>query len=312
MLAMREVRSFTQRGSVPGVTIVVSFTLVLISIVVLVAYVHHIANSLKVDSIIKSVGEETRGVLETLYPEDMSGASVREDEIGGMVVSDRAGSIFRVDHEALVALAQSAGVTLEMTRGVGAFVPEGAPIVRYGDGGELDSNAVRRAVAIGPERTMDQDGAFGVQTLVDIAERALTDSFNDQTTATQAIDRLHDLLRQLATRRFPTGRFTDGEGIVRLIVPVLGWDDYVALAFDSVCLAGEASPSVLRRIREALEDLMTVAPPDRRRPLESRLRSLRDQQKRLSSGDPSHAEHKDGGDGARHDVVLHVEATGLS
>jgi uncharacterized membrane protein len=275
MLAMREVRSFTQEGSVPGVTIVVSYTLVLISIVVLVAYVHHIGNSLKVDSIIKSVGQETRSVIDRLYPETDGAAAVTKVGVGRTIVSDRAGSIFRVDHEALVKLAHNAGVTLEMTRGVGAFVPEGAPIFRCEDGdAELDDNAVRRAVAIGPERTMDQDGAFGIQTLVDIAERALTDSFNDQTTATQAVDRLHDLLRQLATRRFPSGHFTDGEGIVRLTVPELGWEDYVALAFDNIRSAGEASPSVLHRMREALEDLLTVAPPDRRSALEERLRSL--------------------------------------
>ena len=278
MLAMREVRSFTEQGAVPGLTLVVSFTLVLISIVVLVAYVHHIGNSLKVDSIIKSVGEETRGVIDKLYPETEGGAAIKEVERGCTIVSDRAGSIFRVDHEALVRLAQKGGVTLEMTRGVGAFIPEGAPIFRCDDGDAgLDADAVRRAVAIGPERTMDQDGAFGIQTLVDIAERALTDSFNDQTTAAQAIDRLHDLLRQLATRRFPSGRFKDGEGIVRLTVPELGWEDYVALAFDSISAAAEASPSVLHRIQEALEDLMTVAPPDRRTPLEARLRSLSEQ-----------------------------------
>jgi uncharacterized membrane protein len=275
MLAMREVRSFSQQGSVPGVTIVVSYTLVLISIVVLVAYVHHIGNSLKVDSIIKSVGEETRSVIDKLYPETEASTAVTEVEPGRTIVSDRAGSIFRVDHEALVTLAHDAGVRLEMTRGVGAFVPEGAPIFCCENrDAELDSNAVRRAVAIGPERTMDQDGAFGIQTLVDIAERALTDSFNDQTTATQAIDRLHDLLRQLATRRFPSGQFTDGEGIVRLTVPELGWEDYVALAFDDLRAASEASPSVLNRMREALDDLMTVAPPDRRSALEERLRSL--------------------------------------
>src|SRR3712207_1144551 len=53
MLAMREVRSFAGAGSVPGVTIVTSFVLILVSIAVLVAYVHHIGHSLKVDSIIR-------------------------------------------------------------------------------------------------------------------------------------------------------------------------------------------------------------------------------------------------------------------
>ena len=46
--------------------------------------------------------------------------------------------------------------------------------------------------------------------LVDVAERSLSDSpFLDPTTAVQAIDRLHDGLRQLAVRELPDGRYRD-------------------------------------------------------------------------------------------------------
>ena len=46
--------------------------------------------------------------------------------------------------------------------------------------------------------------AYGLRMLVDIAERSLADSpFLDPTTAVQAIDRLHDCLRQLARRTVP-------------------------------------------------------------------------------------------------------------
>jgi uncharacterized membrane protein len=43
--AMREVRSFGHEGPIPGVSIVVSYVLVFVSVVVLVAYVHHIGNA---------------------------------------------------------------------------------------------------------------------------------------------------------------------------------------------------------------------------------------------------------------------------
>jgi uncharacterized membrane protein len=276
MFAMREVRSFTQNGSVPGVTILVSYALVFVSVVVLVAYVHHIANSLKVDSIIQSVGAETRRLLDKLYPDADSSSSI-DEATGESIVTDQAGVVFRLDHEALVDAAATADVALTMTRGVGTFLPEGAPLFRV-DGGakRLDADAVRRAVAIGPERTMDQDGAYGIQTLVDIAERSLTESFNDQTTAVQVVDRLHDILRSLATRTFPSGQYRDSRGTLRLSVPELGWEDYVGLAFDSVSLAGTNSPAVMRRIREALEDLRWVAPPERRPSIDSRLADLTD------------------------------------
>ena len=118
---------------------------------------------------------------------------------------------------------------------------------------------------------MEQDGAFGVQILVDIVERALSDSFNDQTTAAQGVDRLHDIVRSLAGRAFPTGRFTGSDGRERLVVPELGWDDYVAIAFDRVIVAAARSPVVLSRLRTALSDLLRVAPPGRRATLQRRL-----------------------------------------
>ena len=50
---------------------------------------------------------------------------------------------------------------------------------------------------------MEQDLTFGFRRLVDIAERALSPGINDPTTAVQAVDELHDILRRMAGE--PTG-----------------------------------------------------------------------------------------------------------
>ena len=122
---------------------------------------------------------------------------------------------------------------------------------------------------------LDQDVAYGFRMLVDIAERSLADSpYVDPTTAVQAIDRLHDGLRQLARRAFPDGRHHDDEGALRLVVPVMDWDAYVRLAFDELCRVGARSPQVARRLVSALEDLRAVALPDRIPALDRQLEIL--------------------------------------
>src|SRR5829696_500333 len=55
MLALRAVR-LDPGGRVPGLAIAVAYVLVIISIVVLVIYVHHIGQSLRVASLIELVG----------------------------------------------------------------------------------------------------------------------------------------------------------------------------------------------------------------------------------------------------------------
>jgi uncharacterized membrane protein len=90
----------------------------------------------------------------------------------------------------------------------------------------------------------------------------------------QAIDRLHDCLRQLARRPFPDGRYRDETGVVRLVVSSMSWDAFVRLAFDEIRIAGAGSPQVVRRVHAALTDLRDVAPPDRVPVLDEQLELL--------------------------------------
>jgi uncharacterized membrane protein len=52
------------------------------------------------------------------------------------------------------------------------------------------------------------------------------------------------------------------------------WEDYVHLAFDEIRMAGAGSPQVARRLRAALEDLVTVAPQERKHCLQHQLALL--------------------------------------
>jgi uncharacterized membrane protein len=169
----------------------------------------------------------------------------------------------------LVELAAAAGCRLELVPMMGDFVPSGAPLIRVeGGDGRLDRTAAARAVVLGAERTHTRDPAYGFGKLVDIAERSIAQPFDDPTTAVQAIDRLHDCLRQLAGRRLTSGEWRDREGVVRLRARQITWEGYVRLAFEELTLAGAGSPQVARRLFAALDDLLETAPAARRPPLE--------------------------------------------
>ena len=172
------------------------------------------------------------------------------------------------------------GATSGLSTGAGAcsgeFVPAGAPLFRvHGESIDLEEDRLYEALILKLEPTLDEDVAYGVRLLVDIAERSLAESpFHDPTTAVQAIDRLHDILRQLARRPLPDGFHRDAAGEVRLTVRSMSWDAYVHLSFDEIRMAGAGSPPVARRLNAALTDLRSIAPADRVKIIEQQLELL--------------------------------------
>ena len=136
------------------------------------------------------------------------------------------------------------------------------------------------------ERSHEFEPAFGLRKLVDVATRSIYSSpFQDPTTSVQSIDAIHDILRRLARREVPSGRHRDAHGHVRLVERVMSWEGYIRLAFDELRLAGAGSPQVARRLRAALEDLRTVASPERRPPLDRQLELLAEAVRRAYSDD---------------------------
>src|SRR3954452_4358672 len=272
MLAMRDVLigQSSSGGRVPGLTVLVAFALVVVSIMVLVLYVHHIGRSLRVSALVEIVGTETRRLLDEQYPESEAAPGHP-----GTLSAPRSGVLCHIEHSRLVELAADAECRLELMPALGEFVVAGSPLFRvHGDPERLDED-VTSSVELGLERTLEQDVAYGFRMLVDIAERSLAESpFLDPTTAVQAIDRLHDCLRHLATRPFADGTYRDEAGVVRLTVRVMQWEDYVHLAFDEIRQAGASSPQIARRLRAAIDDLLHTAPADRREVLREQSRML--------------------------------------
>jgi uncharacterized membrane protein len=276
ILALREVvNEGDGTGQVPGVAVITAFVLVLASIAVLVIYVHHIGRSLRVSALIELVGKDTRKLLDRVYQDQGPPLDAEEDGVR-VIRAMRSGVVTKIAHEDLVEAAASAGAVVELVPAIGQFVPADAALFRIrGSADGVDEDALHEAVTFDLERTLEQDVAYGIRLLVDIAQRSMSDSpLQDPTTAVQAIDRLHDILRQLARRPFPDGTYRDAGGDVRLRVPTMSWEAYVRLAFEEVRRAGAGSPQVSRRMMSALEDLLTVAPEERRGPVAEQIRLL--------------------------------------
>ncbi|MGH8875604.1 MAG: DUF2254 domain-containing protein [Acidimicrobiia bacterium] len=281
MLVLRAVRSPVEEDPefVPALAVSGAFALVLLSLGVFVAYINHIAQAIRVINIITAVGDETRQAVDRLYPasEEEPGAeepiSLPQGRPTRVIPSPRPGVVVAYDADRLVAAARRSACLLVLVPAVGDFLPGGGPLLHAYGGGQ-DLGDVKRFVDLEEERTMSQDVAFGFRQLVDIAERGLSPAINDPTTAVQVLDQLHDFLRRLVGRPFPSGAYHDREGNLRLVVPSMSWEGYVTLACDEIRHYGEGSVQVARRMRAMLEDLLEVAPIERVPPIERQLKLL--------------------------------------
>lgn len=266
LLAIREVDP--GEGQVPGAAIAVTFVLALVSIAVLVVYIHHIGQALRVSALVEIAGTNTRKLVDRMYP-----APDDTSEDPAYVTARKSGVVTTIAYNHLIREARTGDCVLEMLPSMGEFVPAGGRLFEvYGDPSRIDSRAVANGVILELERTLERDVAYGIRLLVDMGIRALADApWQDPTTAVQAIDRIHDCLRELVRRPFPDGKHYDQEGELRLVERTMTWDDYVHLAFVELRLAGAGSPQVARRLQAALQDLRRTAPAGRQAVLNEQL-----------------------------------------
>jgi uncharacterized membrane protein len=209
-------------------------------------------------------------------PEIVHGPLEFSDDPTLVVRTRGAGSIQAIDATRLVRFAQERRCTLVLNHAAGDFVPAGVPVIRVYGGepdGERDENRLRRMVVLGVERTIEQDPAFAVRIMVDIAVRALSPAVNDPTTAVQVINHLGDLLHRIGATDF-RGAATAKEGTGRVLMAARGWEQYLALGVTEIRAYGASSVQVARRLRAMLEELHTAVLPEYRASVEDELARL--------------------------------------
>lgn len=253
-------------AQVPGMSAFVSVFLLFASLIAFGLLMRRLGD-LQISSTLRYIGDQGRAVIRQTFA-----ASLRQHGTaqGARAVADASpvpvtqvvrysGSpryVQRYDIQALVRIASGAGARIKMDAAVGDMVMDGSVMMRVlGGAGKLPQDALLRTVKLGADRTFEQDPKYPIRLLVDIAIKALSPAINDPTTAVQALDQIEDLLRRLARQELGDGRIADAAGVVRLVFPTPGWDDYLALAFDEIRVFGTGSVQVMRRMRSALRGL---------------------------------------------------------
>jgi uncharacterized membrane protein len=254
------------------------------SLVVFLYLIDHVGKALRPSGALRAVADLGRAVIESVYPRKLSQAAnatrIWSAAAAGpptlTVTSLRQGAVLAFDIEGLVAMARSADCVIEMAPQVGDFVAVGDPLFRiYKGGANIDVAGLRNSIAVGQERTLEQDPALAFRIMVDIANKGLSPAINDPTTAVLAIDQIHHLLRNVGGRDLEDERVRDATGKVRLVYRTPEWEDFVRLAVTEIRQFGGESIQIARRLRAMLEDLIRTLPSERTALLRQELDLLR-------------------------------------
>jgi uncharacterized membrane protein len=257
----------------PRLAVTVAIGLMFVSLALLVFFADHLAHSIQVDAIMRVVERNTLAVIrEGMF---ISGEeSVRVPDGAVPVPARSSGYVQAVHVERLLSVARRHRISLRLRPRVGEHVVAGTTIAWMWPATPGEAAAETNTVALeldgvirlGFERTFEQDAAFGIRQLCDVACKALSPGINDPYTAVQAIDHLAVILCGLAQVSLGDHQARDdGGGGVAVVIPGWRFSQYLAVACGLIRRYGSREPTVTQALLRMLGACAVLVSEDPRR-----------------------------------------------
>ncbi len=281
LIVLRTIRGGDEGRFIPSLAVFFGLLLAILSVGVLIFFIHHIASSIQASSIISSAAEETLRAIERLFPQEVGEEAGESEEAAAQaalagrswraIPARSTGYVQDVDADGLMNFARERDCIVRMERGLGAFVVKNSPLLSIafkGAGGDKPDEETVREVnglfSVSHYRTIAQDAAFGIRQIVDIALKALSPGVNDTTTAVVCMDYLGAILAALARRRIER-HYRSGAGEVRVIARGATFESLVREAFDQIRDVAVDNTAVYLRLLGAIETVAQQTENVRRR-----------------------------------------------
>ncbi|SDF08466.1 Uncharacterized membrane protein [Blastococcus aurantiacus] len=265
-------RGLNSAQPVPSLVLLTAALLGIASLGALLVFISHMVRMLRVDTMMTRVHTDARRAIEQFYPpyDDDQQRSPDELELdastGSLVTAHDSGFVEVVDVGTLVDSARQHDAVVRVQVRPGDQVTQGTPIATvWSRAGDELTDAVRAAVVLNNERTIDQDAGFGFRQLEDIAVKAMSPSVNDPVTAATAAGHMADLLVRLTGRRLGATLHEDEDGTGRAIVPDRDLRYYLDLSCGQLSRFGADEPTVLMALLRMLRDVAVACRDDQQR-----------------------------------------------
>ncbi|WP_079200927.1 DUF2254 domain-containing protein [Pseudomonas sp. CC6-YY-74] len=271
LLVLRTIRRADEGAFVPHLSVSIGVLLAIVSVGVLIYFIHHISVSIQADQVVARVGRELDEGIDRLFPGDLgkpgSAASRASSEASLPAAFAREacpvgaledGYLQLIDADALMALASQEDLLLRLERRPGHYLTKGRAMVMVWPGDRVTetlAGKLNAAFVLGNQRTAAQDVEFSFQQLVEIAVRALSPGINDPFTAVACVDRLGSALCRLARRDMPSHLRFDSHGRLRLVALGSTFAGIVDTAFNQIRQSARSNPAVAIRMLDAITQI---------------------------------------------------------
>lgn len=265
---------------VPHIAMFGGFALAIASTAVLIYFVHHVTDGIHINNVVARIGRSLIDDIRKLKVEDQveyhapAPASASSKSV---IAATATGYIEAIDIDALSSVARRYDVKVTSLHRQGDFIIRGWPLLEAAPNPQLSEKLTRdfnAAFSFGRQRTAQQDLRFAIDELVEIAARALSPGVNDPFTAFACIDWLSAALSEVSRRTTPRRFLADQDGVVRVELRPLTFEDYVACAFGQLRSYVAADPNAFRHATSALEALAKGISPEHSRLVEAECRQL--------------------------------------
>lgn len=259
----------TRTEDFPRLAVSGALLLMLASMAMVVYYADHLAHSIQVDTIAKQVEQATLVVVRGRMG-SFEEPAPQPPAWSVPLVATESGYMQTVHPELLLPVASRYHLHIRMRVRVGEHIVAGTVLGwmwtptpdQTAPDPAVIAHSMQAAVRIGFERTQEQDVAFGIRQLVDMACKALSPAVNDPYTAVQAVDHLSVIFCGLAVR--PLGdvieKDPNGSGVV--IVPSRRFGEYLATMCGLIRRYGSGEPTLSVALLRLLDTCAAVLPDD--------------------------------------------------
>lgn len=253
----------------PRVAVNVAMVLLFASMAMVVYFADHLSHSLQVEAIMRRVEREALEVVaNTATDVDLDPPAPPPWALE--IPAASSGYVQTTHPELLLPLAIEHGVGIALTTGVGQHIAQGSPAALIWtpspDAPVPDLAEFRKAfnddVGIGFERTRQQDAAFGIRQLVDVAVKALSPAVNDPYTAVQAIHHMTAIFGAMAQRPLGPRVARDPDGTAVVVVPSRVFGQYLAKMCGLVRRYGSAEPNAMTALLRLIDHCARIARED--------------------------------------------------